>query len=345
MNKKKILAGILILVSLFFFLRGYKKQTPISQVIPSPAVSQTQNNTNSSPLAITTMRQKSYLGSLLKIEKPLVPGPNYKRYIVSYLSEGLKIYGLLTVPIGDKPNGGWPVILFNHGYIPPGQYNTVESYAGMVDPLASTGFIVFKPDYRGNGNSEGIPTQPYVTPDYVTDSMNAISSIKKYPDANPNNIGIVGHSMGGNITLHELVVLKDIKAAELLAGVVGDETGIYDWWQSRFVNKTIIGNDLDTYYQFQRIVKTNGIPTDNPDFWNTIDPTEFVNDINTPIEIQVVTADRAVPTDFSRSFRDSLQSAGKIVSYHEYDGIDHNFSGELSTVMNRTILFFDKYLK
>ena len=34
-------------------------------------------------------------------------------------SEGNKIYGLLTVPFGDPPEGGFKAIVFNHGYIPP----------------------------------------------------------------------------------------------------------------------------------------------------------------------------------------------------------------------------------
>ena len=46
-------------------------------------------------------------------------GANYRRYYASYFSEGLRIYALLTVPFGEPPAGGWPAIVFNHGYIPP----------------------------------------------------------------------------------------------------------------------------------------------------------------------------------------------------------------------------------
>ena len=198
------------------------------------------------PLAIANMRKKSYPGSTITIEQTLAPATNYNQYVVSYISDGLKQYGLLTVPMGNKPSGGWPIILFNHGYIPPASYSTTDSYAVMVDPLASAGYIVFKPDYRGNGNSQGTPSQPYITPDYVTDSMNARASIKKYKDVNPNKIGVFGHSMGGNITLHELVITHDFKAAELMAGVVGNATDLLQWWNQRIANHTIVGNDLQT---------------------------------------------------------------------------------------------------
>lgn len=301
--------------------------------------------TVSSPLAIANMRHKSYPGSDIAIEQTLSPGENYKRYLVSYRSDGLKIYSLLTVPTGTKPKDGWPVIMFNHGYIPPASYSTASSYAVMIDPLAAAGYIVMAPDYRGNNNSQGIPTQPYITPDYVTDSMNALASVKKYKDANPEKIGVFGHSMGGNITLHELVMTHDIKAAELMAGTVGSESALLQWWNHRISAHSIIGNDLDTSKVVQQMVKDNGTPTTNPTYWNAIDPTQSISFITAPVQLQVGSADVEVPLDFSITLKNSLQSAGKLVDYHEYSGADHNLSPDTATAMSMSIAFFNKYLK
>jgi uncharacterized protein len=299
----------------------------------------------SSPLAIITMRQKSYPGSAITIEQTLSSGSNYHRYVVSYLSDGLKIYGLLTVPMGQKPTSGWPVILFNHGYISPISYSTVSSYSVMVDPLAAVGYIVFKPDYRGNGNSQGTPTQPYITPDYITDSMNALSSIKNYKDANPQKIGVFGHSMGGNISLHEIVMTHDIKATEIMAGVVGNETNLVRWWDHRYAVRSIMGNDLDTYYVFEKMVKEQGTPEKNPTFWNAIDPTQFLSFINAPVQIQIGSADEDVPTNFSSALRDSLQKEGKAVTYQVYNGADHNFVPDTAVAMASAVTFFNNNLK
>ena len=74
------------------------------------------------------MRVQQYPGSDIVIESILDPGVNYNRYYVSYLSEGLKIYALMTVPNGEKPATGWPVVIFNHGFIPPDVYRTTERY-------------------------------------------------------------------------------------------------------------------------------------------------------------------------------------------------------------------------
>ena len=185
-------------------LVGPKKGKTDSNV-PSQNI-QGSEQINENPLSIEVMRRRSYPGSDLTIEQTLSPGSNYNQYLASYLSDGLKIYGLLTVPKGEKPETGWPVIIFNHGYIQPELYRTTERYIAYVDAFAGNEYIVFKPDYRGHGSSEGQPEGAYYSPAYATDVLNAISTLKRYKDANPEKIGMWGHSMGGNISLRNIVV-------------------------------------------------------------------------------------------------------------------------------------------
>src|SRR6266496_1571141 len=135
------------------------------------------------PLAIDAMRQRDYPGSDLVVEQTLSPGSNYRQYVASYLSDGLKINALLTVPNGAKPATGWPVIIFNHGYIPPTVYRTTERYVAYVDQIARNGYIVFKSDYRGHDRSEGAAGGVYTQPNYTVDVLNAVASMKRYPDA------------------------------------------------------------------------------------------------------------------------------------------------------------------
>ncbi len=86
----------------------------------------------------------------------------------------MKIYALFTVPNGPKPATGWPVIVFNHGYIPPAEYRTTgRPYSGYVDAIARSGYIVFKSDYRGHDQSEGDASGGYGSPDYTIDVLNA----------------------------------------------------------------------------------------------------------------------------------------------------------------------------
>ena len=299
------------------------------------------------PLSIEAMRKRTYPGSDLKIEETLSPGSNYNQYIASYQSDGLKIYGLLTVPTGQKPDGRWPVILFNHGYIPPEQYQTTEKYVAYVDAFAQSGYIVFKPDLRGNGKSEGQPGSAYYSPNYAIDDLNALVSIKKYPDANPSKIGVWGHSMGGNITLRDLVVNpSDIKAAVIWGGVVGSYNDLMNNWQRR-VSYHPAPEDLALRNKNrQDLVNNYGTPQSNPAFWNAVDPTEYVKDITAPVQLNVGGADSEVPPDFSASLYSKLQQAGKTAEYYVYPGGDHNISSpNFNLAMQRSIAFFDKYLK
>ncbi|RPJ25206.1 MAG: peptidase, partial [Chloroflexi bacterium] len=162
-------------------------ETPTQIPSPIPTATPTPH-----PLQIEAMRAREYPGSDIVVEEVLDPGVNYSRYYVSYLSEGLKIYALMTVPNGEKPPSGWPVIIFNHGYIPPTVYRTTERYIAYVDLIARSGYIVFRSDYRGHDRSEGEPSGAYSNPGYTVDVLNAVASMKRHPDADPNRIGMWG---------------------------------------------------------------------------------------------------------------------------------------------------------
>lgn len=341
-NKYLIIFICIIAVTSGILYLNSKKQTTNVAAIPAPVNPALQN-----PLSIDAMRKKTYPGSDLAIEQTLTPGNNYNQYIASYRSDGLKIYGLLTVPTGEKPAGGWPVIIFNHGYIPPDTYRTTERYVAYVDAFARDGYIVFKSDYRGNGSSEGQPEGAYYSPAYTTDVLNAIASLKKYKDANPNKIGMWGHSMGGNITLRDLVVdPKDIKAAVIWGGVVGSYDDLMNNWQRR-VSYQPPPRELALRNNYrQQLISTYGTPQSNPAFWNALDPTFFLADITAPIQLHTGGDDEEVPVAFSTGLRDKLEQAGKTVEYYNYPGGDHNISSpNFEPAIERSVAFFDKYLK
>lgn len=343
MSKSHLILFIVILMIIISAIYIYdKKQKPKIDLNNISA----NSFENYFPLSVPAMRKEDYPGSELNTEQTLSPGLNYKQYIVSYLSDGLKIYGLLTVPTGAKPKNGWPVIIFNHGYIQPSSYITTQRYVAYVEAFARNGYIVFKSDYRGHGDSEGQPEGAYYSPAYTVDVLNALSTLKKYQDADPDRIGMWGHSMGGNIALRSLVVNpSDIKAAVIWGGVVGTYDDLMNNWQRRVRYVPPSPEMANRNRSRQDIINKFGTPQTNPDFWNSIDPNHYLVDISAPIQLHTGGDDEEVPVAFSTGLKDRLEKIGKTVQYYDYPGDDHNISHHFNTAIQRSVEFFDRYLK
>lgn len=286
------------------------------------------------------MRSRDYPGSDIVIEAVLDPGANYSRYYVSYLSDALKIYAMMTIPMGEKPPTGWPVVVFNHGYIPPDVYRTTERYVAYVDQIASSGYIVFKSDYRGHDRSEGRAGGVYTQSNYSIDVLNAVASVKRYPDADPNRIGMWGHSMGGYITLRSMVVSGDIKAGAIWAGVVAPYPDLFTRWNAG-ARQTHAAPGSWVYSMEQAY----GTPESNPQFWNSISANAYVRDLGGPVQLHHGTADHDVPWEFSQMLYEEMLEANQTVEFYPYEGDNHNISKNFNLAMQRTIEFFDRYLK
>jgi uncharacterized protein len=298
------------------------------------------------PMAIERLRATPHPGSEIVITETLENGANYHRYIAYYLSEGLRIYGLLTVPFGDPPPGGFPAIVFNHGYIPPAQYRATERYIAYVDNLARSGYIVYRIDYRGHDRSDGLPTGAYGDPGYTVDVLNAVGALKQFPLADPARIGMWGHSMGGFLTLRAMVISQEIRAGVIWAGVVASYPDMLTHWRrsAGFVTPTP-GPFTTTRGWRTGWSQLYGSPEENPAFWHSVSANSYVSEISGPLQLHHGTADASVPLMLSELLYDELQAAGKTVELHTYAGDDHNLAGSFSLAMRRTIEFYHQYLR
>jgi dipeptidyl aminopeptidase/acylaminoacyl peptidase len=291
---------------------------------------------------LETLRQGSYPGSPLTIERTLAAGGNYRRYLASYRSEGLRINALLTVPSGIKPEGGWPAVVFVHGYIPPAQYRTTERYVAYVDALARSGYAVFKIDLRGHGSSEGRAEGAYFSPGYTVDVLNAVSSLAQYREVNPERVGMWGHSMGGFLTLRAMVLDKRIKTGVVWAGVVAPYADLINNWRRPYLG----GPDATrTQQRNQAVFRRYGTPQSNPAFWASVSANSYLGEGMAPIQIHHSPADTHVPYAFSQTLARQLREARQPYEFYTYAGDDHNLSRNFSLAMRRTVAYFDRYLK
>jgi len=318
---------------------------------PSPTVAPTPEPTPllgfavGNELTIVALLERSIEGSAVTIEEQLEDGANYARYIASYISEGNKIYGLLTVPFGDAPAGGHKAIIFIHGYIPPDQYRTTERYVAYVDALAQAGFVVFKIDLRGFGESEGEPTGAYFSPDYSIDAIAALKSLQTLDYVDPDGIGLWGHSMAGNVTLRAMLVEPAIQAGVIWAGAVYS----YDDFTRYSIDDPSYNPAAAASSPSRRIGQlireTYGPPDTAEPFWQAVSLTGHIDLLQAPLQLHHAVDDNVVTIDYSRDLAAVLNATGKVYGFYEYDGGGHNITSPyFGEAMQRTIEFFREHL-
>lgn len=325
---------------------------------PSPAPSSTPSPTPTATeiifsfgkeLTIAYLREMQITGSEITIEEKLSPGSNYQRYLASYISQGNKIYGLLTMPSGDPPPGGFKAVVFNHGYIPPDVYNTLERYTAYVDYLARSGFVVFKIDYRGHGQSQGYPSGSYFSPGYTIDAISALKSLQTLDDVDPEGIGMWGHSMAGNLVLRAMLVEPEIKAGVIFAGAVYSYEDFLTYGISDNTYRPPATEEnlpeIEQLTSSRILFETYGWPDLDTPYWQAVSLTDNLFYLASPIQIHHAENDPVVNIAYSYGLAEQLQIHHKPYEFFIYEGGGHNLiSPYFDQAMLRTVQFFQDNL-
>ncbi len=344
MRKWLILSVIAVLTFMWWAKRPItKNDESVSEAIVEENLDQSAVINNAETLKLSDLKKyQPKASTLVEVEK--IKESRYEKSVVTYESDGYKIRALLGIPKGQMPGGRWPVIIFNHGYIPPAEYRTNEKYVAYFDRLVLAGYAVVKSDYRGHGESEGEAEGGYGSDAYSRDIRNLVATIRSDSRINPERVGMWGHSMGGHITLRNMVVDPNIKAGVIWAGVVASYPDLLNNWR-RTNNSSPLPSPSYPGRRWRSILQEQyGTPEQNPEFWNSISATNYLDQISGPVQLHHGTADTSVPVLFSRTLEQKMKEVDKVVELYEYPGDDHNISQNFGTAMNRTIEFFKKYL-
>ncbi|MDP3954486.1 MAG: alpha/beta fold hydrolase [bacterium] len=296
------------------------------------------------PVSLPALMTKEFHGGGLELREVLDDSSAYTKYFVTYKSEpvspeggGLSISGVMLVPKEEPPATGFPVIFTNHGYIDPVIYTNGRGLKREYDYLARNGYVVFHSDYRNHAQSDKEPDQELrYRLGYVEDMINAVLAVQSsgLSYINKEKIGMLGHSMGGGVTINILVARPDlVDAAVLYAPVSADARDNFDKWTT------------DRPEVADKIIELYGGPELNPIFWDNLSAITFIEKIKTPIINHHGTADDAVPFEWSERLQAELEIRGKDSILYTYpDGL-HEFIGEWPLFMERNLEFFDRHLK
>jgi uncharacterized protein len=304
--------------------------TPAPTVVPSETATVTPTPDPYGVYTIDYLRSRSYGGGEFQVTETLGDNGQFMRYLFEYPSEGLAIHGFMNIPKGDGP---FPVVIALHGYIDPDVYNTFDYTTRYADTLANAGFLVIHPNLRGYRPSDEGDNLFRVG--MAEDVLNLIALVKARGGqggplelADPDRIGLWGHSMGGGIVTRVITVSPDVRAAVLYAPMSGDERKNYE---------AILG-----WSNGERGRAELAVPVE---VLTGISPEYFFDGITTPVSIHQGTLDQTVAVQWTRHTCDLLQSLGKTVECHFYEGAPHTFTGEADEDFKQDVLeFFERYL-
>ncbi len=340
-----ILVIFIISAVYIFFIRNGQLKKPEKQkmLYTSETISGGRMPFPYQEMTIPFLRNREYVSTMGEMEQ-VSSNSNYTSYLASYNSDSFKINAQLTRPAGDVPAGGFPAIVFIHGYIAPSNYQTLSSYSAYVDYLARNGFVVFKIDLRGHGNSEGEPNGAYYSGDYVVDALSARAALKDLDFVNPDKIGLWGHSMAGNVVFRSMVVDQKVPASVIWAGAVYT----YEDWQKFGLNDNSYRpptRDTERERRRQKLFDTYGEFDSDNDFWKLVVPTNYLEGSSGAIQLNHAVNDDVVDIGYSRGLASLLEGSLITIELNEYASGGHNISGSaFNQAMQNTVRFFRENL-
>jgi len=322
--------------------------TKTATISPTPAPTETPTVTPTpdpyAAYAIEYLDQRSYGGEgQVEIIETLGENDYFTRYLFSYPSDGLMIYGFLNIPKGqgtqtDSDNAlpeAYPVVIALHGYIDPEIYDTIDYTTRYADSLAREGYLVLHPNLRGYPPSDDGGNLFRVG--MAVDVLNLIALVVAQAGqpgalehADASRIGLWGHSMGGGISTRVMTVSSDVDAVVLYGAMSGDDRANFERIYGYFSNGTRGLEELDAPEEaFQRI-----------------SPINYLDQVNAAVSIHHGKLDPDVPLAWSLDLCRRLRDLQVEVECFTYDGQAHTFHGEGDVLlMQRTVLFYDRYLK
>lgn len=297
--------------------------TPTLTPFPTATATATPTPDPYAGLYIDDLRSRTYGDGAITVLDTLAVTDAFTRSLIAYPSDGLTISGFMNTPHGPGP---FPVVIVNHGYLNPANYQTLTYMTRYTDPLARAGFIVIHPDYRGYGDSDGGPN--LFRTGYAIDVLNLVALVKELPNVEPEAIGLFGHSMGGGISLRVATVTSDVKAVLLYGSMSGDENAnfakIAEWRGDPALSELSVPEDVVA----------------------RIAPINYLTNIEAAVSLHHGEADATVPPEWSADLYMRLTELSKTVEYFSYPGQPHTFVNDGHTLLiQRAIAFFDEHLR
>jgi len=336
MNFKRVIAFLLVILGvILMIISGMYIWDEAKTNLVSP-LAKTQIEKRVYPLiaySFPTLRHQPAHPSQIVIERLLQQEDSFRAYQFSFITEGKRMTGQLNVPQEATPAAGFPVIVMLRGFVDPQIYTTGVGTRNAAAALAQNGFVTIAPDFLGYGESDNedidVMAARLVKPKQVVDLLSSLSTLTV---VNDNQIGMWGHSNGGQIALSVLEITGRPIPTSLWAPV----SVSFPYSILFYTNEA-----EDQGKALRKVLAT--FETDYDVFDFSID--RYFDWIAAPILLHHGTADAAAPVSWSRELNAKLTDLDKEIEYYEYMGADHNLQPAWNEVVARDITFFELHLR
>ena len=275
---------------------------------PAPPMTAPSPTPKLPPYYIESLRARPYPGGKLEIGDQMGRGDGYTKYHMTWPSGGQVMTGTISLPDGPGP---FPVVVVNHGFIPPERYWIGQDSGIFGDPMAAHGFISVAPNWPGYAGSGPAPNDiPSLVGEVVT-ALDLVSSLSTLPQADMGRVAFVGHSNGGGISQIAMVVDPRIKAVVLHGPISSDMSdNARKWWVQRPDG-----------------VQGIGAPDANPEGYRHLSPRNYFETGQPPVLIIQGTSDHTIPAEWTNATYAALQQQGVESKLMLVPGADHDFVG------------------
>jgi dipeptidyl aminopeptidase/acylaminoacyl peptidase len=244
----------------------------------------------------------------------------------------------------------------NHGFFNRGSYHSGDGTDRAAAFLNRRGYLTLSPDYRSWGDSDTGYSLFYSG--LVIDVINLLDAIPSIPEADPERVGMWGHSMGGGVTMKVLTIHPEIKAAILYSTVSADDADIIDRWGPGCIGDIAAGerlygcnsSDILPLDLPPGLVQAYKDTAYNPELIQRVAAFHHLDDVTAPVQIHYGTEDgefiSGTPPEWSRKAYTAFIVAGKQAELFAYEGEGHSFlADQWWAFMERCVRFFDTYVK
>ncbi|SFD07517.1 alpha/beta hydrolase family protein [Pseudoalteromonas denitrificans] len=258
-----------------------------------------------------------------------------KPELISYKGwDGEDLQGVLIKPEGYKKGDKLPVVIYFYRYMSQRMYDFPKmtlNHRPNFPMFTSNGYAIFLPDIRFELGYPGRSSTKTM--------INAAQKLIDLGVADPNKIGLQGHSWAGYQSAF-MITQTDMFKAVVSGAPVSNMTSAYSGIRLK--------SGLARQFQYEtgqsRIGKTL---FEAPELYIENSPVFFADKVKTPIMIMFGDKDDAVPWQEGVQYYLALRRAGKDAIFLQYEGEPHHlkkFPNQVDFSI-RMMAYFDHHLK